>query len=67
MVTLLSSHSEKAQSPISVTVSGMVKEAAVFPIGYWIKAVFALLYNMPSSELNMGFAVSTFIVVRLSQ
>jgi hypothetical protein len=50
-----------------VTLSGMVKEAAVFPDGYPINVVLALLYNTPLSELYVALPESTFIAVRLVQ
>jgi hypothetical protein len=44
-----------------------MKEAPVFPAGYCIKVVFALLYNTPSCDEYTLLAVSTFIAVRLEQ
>jgi len=50
-----------------VTLFGIVNVLPVFPAGYVIKVVLALLYNMPSCEQYVVLAVSTFIAVRLVQ
>jgi hypothetical protein len=57
----------KAISPMLVTPAGMVKEVSVFPAGYWIKEVFALLYNTPFSDAYALLAGLTFIAARLVQ
>jgi hypothetical protein len=58
--------SEKAQSPMLVTLSGMVK-APVLPPRHRIKTVLSLLYNTPPLELYSVLFKPTFIAVRLLQ
>ena len=38
-------HDENAYSPMDVTELGIEYVVELFPTGYWINSVFALLYN----------------------